>query len=195
MTDPAAAVSGAHAAVAQASALAADEAERKRLTYVMAFRVGLVTLLLAAALVAELGASTGENTSPVVTTLFALIAATYGLTIVFALALRSAPVNWLAAAQLGADSILTTMLVHLTGNAESAFVFMYILVIVGAAFVLPRAALPTAGAAVILYLGRRRARAKPAAAAAHSHAGGERGGLRGDGGAGGAPGRRAAPRR
>jgi two-component system, NtrC family, sensor histidine kinase PilS len=146
-------VTGAHAAVVAETDARADEAERTRLTYVMAFRVGLVTLLLAAALIAELGAVAGEDASPVVGTLWALIAATYGLTIIFALMLRRARTTWLATAQLAGDLVLTTALVHLTGNAESGFVFMYILVIVGAAFVLPRAALPTAAAAIALYLG------------------------------------------
>ena len=126
---------------------------RTRLTWVMLFRVGLVTLLLASALVAEVGAASGEQTSPVVATLFALIIATYGLTIVFALVLKRADnVARLAAVQVGSDLILATMLVHLTGGAESAFAFMYILVIIGAAFVLGRGALVAAGAAVILYV-------------------------------------------
>jgi two-component system sensor histidine kinase PilS (NtrC family) len=132
----------------------ADAAERTRLTYVMLFRVGLVTLLLASALVAEVGAGADEQTSPIVSTLFWLIVATYGLTIIFALALpRVAHVGRLAAVQVGSDLALTTILVHLTGGAESAFAFMYILVIVGAAFVLGRGALVAAGAAVLLYVG------------------------------------------
>jgi two-component system sensor histidine kinase PilS (NtrC family) len=128
-------------------------AARTRLTWVMLFRVGLVTLLLAAALIAEVGAGVGEVTSPVVSTLFWLIVATYGLTIVFALALpRVAEVDWLAAGQVGSDLVLTTLLVHVTGGAESAFAFMYILVVVGAAFVLGRAALIAAAVAVLLYV-------------------------------------------
>ena len=74
------------AAAESGRALPFAEAARTRLLYVMLFRVGLVTLLLASALVAEIGAGVGEQTSPVVSTLFALIVATYGLTIVFALA-------------------------------------------------------------------------------------------------------------
>jgi two-component system, NtrC family, sensor histidine kinase PilS len=129
------------------------DAARTRLTYVMLFRVGLVTLLLAAALVAEVGAGVGEQTSPVVTTLFALIVATYGLTILFAVLLpRVQHVGRLATAQVGSDLVLTTILVHLTGGAESTFAFMYILVIVGAAFVLGRGALVASAAAVALYL-------------------------------------------
>ena len=127
---------------------------RTRLTYVMLFRVGLVTLLLASALVAEIGAGVGEQTSPLVGTLFALIVATYGLTIVFAVLLpRLKEVGRLAGVQVGSDLVLTTLLVHVTGGAESAFAFMYILVIVGAAFVLGRGALIAAGAAVLLYVG------------------------------------------
>ena len=49
--------------------------------------------------------------------------------------------------------MLTTLLVHLTGGAESTFSFMYILVVVGAAFVLGRGALVAAAAAVLLYVG------------------------------------------
>jgi two-component system sensor histidine kinase PilS (NtrC family) len=129
------------------------DAERKRLTYVMLFRVGLVTLLLASALVAEIGAAVDEKTSPVVGTLFALIVATYGLTIAFALLLpRVEHVGRLAGVQVGSDLVLTTLLVHLTGGAESAFAFMYILVVVGAAFVLGRGALIAAGVAVLLYV-------------------------------------------
>jgi len=80
--------------------------------------------------------------------------ATYGLTIVFALLLpRMQNVGRLAAVQVSADLVLTTLLVHLTGGAESAFAFMYILVVVGAAFVLGRGALVAAGAAVLLYVG------------------------------------------
>jgi two-component system sensor histidine kinase PilS (NtrC family) len=129
------------------------DAARTRLTYVMLFRVGLVTLLLASAVVAEVGAGANEEPSPVVGTLFALIVATYGLTIAFALLLkRVARIERLAWAQIGADVVLTTLLVHLTGAAESAFAFMYILVVVGAAFVVGRGALVTAAVAVVAYL-------------------------------------------
>ena len=48
---------------------------------------------------------------------------------------------------------LVIPLLLLTGGAESTFAFMYILVIVGAAFVLGRGALVAAAAAVLLYVG------------------------------------------
>ncbi|MDB4970530.1 MAG: multi-sensor signal transduction histidine kinase [Myxococcales bacterium] len=129
------------------------EVSRTRLTYVMLFRVGLVTLLLASALIAEVGAPSETTTSPVVGTLLGLIVATYALTIAFALVLKRARnVSVLAALQVGSDLVLTTMLVHLTGRGESAFAFMYIIVIVGAAFVLGRIALAAASLAIALYL-------------------------------------------
>src|SRR5262249_52966437 len=90
----------------------AEAGRTTRLTWVMVFRVGLVTLLLASALVAEMGAP-GSETAPVVSTLFWLIVATYALTIAFALALkRTHNVARLAALQVGADLVLTTLLVH-----------------------------------------------------------------------------------
>ena len=122
----------------------------------MLFRVGLVTLLLASALVAEVGAGADEQTSPIVSD--AVLRSSSpptgspsssrwccraSGTSADWLACRSAP-TWRS----------TTILVHLTGGAESAFAFMYILVIVGAAFVLGRGALVAAAAAVLLYVGR-----------------------------------------
>ena len=58
------------------------------------------------------------------------------------------------------DLVLTTLLVHLTGGAESAFAFMYILVIVGAAFVLGRGALVGGGGGGAALRRRRRRRAR-----------------------------------
>ena len=48
---------------------------RKRLTYLMLFRVGVVTLLLVATAVAEMAAPVEQSTSPTITALFGLIAA------------------------------------------------------------------------------------------------------------------------
>jgi two-component system sensor histidine kinase PilS (NtrC family) len=125
---------------------------RKRLTYLMLFRVGLVTLLLVATAIAELAAPLAPQ-SPVLAAMFALIGATYGLTIIYAVLLRrTTRVHLLAAVQLSFDLGATTALVHLTGGNESVFVFMYLLVIVGASTVLSgRGALWSTGAAVVLY--------------------------------------------
>ncbi len=129
------------------------DTSRKRLTYLMLFRVGVVSLLLVAALLAELGESANTPTSPLVTTLLGLIAATYALTIVFALVLKRARrIAPLAAAQIATDLLLTTALVHLTGGADSGFVFMYLLVVVGASFVARRGAWWGAAGAASLYI-------------------------------------------
>jgi two-component system, NtrC family, sensor histidine kinase PilS len=118
----------------------------------MLFRVGVVTLLLAAAIAAQLSAPGDAPTTHVDTALIALIATTYGLTIVFALALRrGAGALRSARVQLAIDLVLVSAAVHLTGGTESAFVFMYLLAIVGASYVLGRDALWVAGAAVALY--------------------------------------------
>jgi two-component system sensor histidine kinase PilS (NtrC family) len=126
---------------------------RRRLTYLMLFRVVVVTLLLGATLVSELG-SLEQPVSTVSAVVFGLIAATYGLTIVYALLLRrNARPEPLLAAQICTDLALTTALVHFTGGVESVFAFMYILIIVAASLMNPRAALVTAGGAVLLYAG------------------------------------------
>lgn len=127
---------------------------RTRLTYVMLFRVGLVTFLLAAALAAEIGAPADAPPSPAVSALFDLIVATYGLTIAFALLLtRIRRTKVLELVQIGSDLFLTTLLVHLTGSAESAFAFMYILVVLGASFLQGRNARWVVGLAIGLYVG------------------------------------------
>ena len=97
----------------------------------MLFRIGVVTFLLGATFMSELAAPADQPTSPRVNTLLALIAATYGFTIVFAVWLqRTERLSALAVAQVAVDLLLTTLLVHLTGGLESGFAFMYLLVIV-----------------------------------------------------------------
>src|SRR5262249_46640327 len=95
---------------------------KRRLTYLMLFRVGVVSLLLVVALLAELAAPDNSPTSPLVKTLLGLIAATYGLTIAYALGIERVRTERLAAAQVVMDLLLATALVHLTGGAESGFV-------------------------------------------------------------------------
>jgi two-component system sensor histidine kinase PilS (NtrC family) len=128
---------------------------RKRLTYLMLFRVGLVTLLLSAVAAAELAAPDQETSSPVMTALFTLIAVTYGLTILYALLLvRMRDLHRMAQAQIGIDLLSATLLVHLTGGVESVFVFLFLLVLIGAASVLSmRATVAVTTLAVLFYAG------------------------------------------
>lgn len=125
---------------------------RTRLTYLMLFRVGVVTLLLVATFMSELAGPPDQAPALRTTVLFGLIAATYGLTIVWAVWLkRGGSLERLAVAQIVADLLLTTMVVWATGGPESGFAFMYLLCIVSSSFVLPRGALSVASAAVVLY--------------------------------------------
>jgi two-component system sensor histidine kinase PilS (NtrC family) len=127
---------------------------RRRLTYLMLFRVGVVSFLLVATFMSELAAPADQPTSLQTNTLFGLIAATYGFTIVCALWLRQTQqLKPLAIVQVVVDLLLTTLLVHLTGGIESGFAFMYLLVIVSASFVLARSAILVAASSIGLYAG------------------------------------------
>ena len=126
---------------------------RTRLTYLMLFRVGVVTFLLVATFFSELGAPPDQPTEHA-NLLFALIAATYGFTIGFAVSLNRTPrIRTLATVQVATDLVLTTALVHLTGGVESGFAFMYLLIVVSASFVIEGSALFAAVAATVLYAG------------------------------------------
>lgn len=128
---------------------------RRRLTYVMLFRVGVVTLLLTATFVSELAGPADEIGSARTNVLLALIGATYLFSILYSLWLSSIPsggsLRTLGVAQTAIDLLLTTALVHLTGGFESGFAFMYLITVVSASFVIERSALATALTAVALY--------------------------------------------
>jgi two-component system sensor histidine kinase PilS (NtrC family) len=134
--------------------LGADEDRRRRVTYVMLFRVAVVTVLLGANIVSELAAPV-DQTQALTTrgfVLLGLIAGTYALTIVFALWLqRARRVGPLAWAQLATDLATETTLVALTGGADSPFGFLFVLIIVAASFVVGARALWVAAAAIALH--------------------------------------------
>jgi two-component system sensor histidine kinase PilS (NtrC family) len=134
--------------------LGADEDRRRRITYVMLFRVAVVTVLLGANIVSELAAPV-DPTQALTTrgfVLLGLIAGTYALTIVFALWLqRARRVGPLAWAQLATDLATETTLVALTGGADSPFGFLFVLIIVAASFVVGARALWVAAAAIALH--------------------------------------------
>jgi len=92
----------------------------------MLCRVGLVTVLLSTVAMAELAAPVDENTSPLMTALFALIAFTYLATLIYALILRRGARRGMGAVQVALDLLTATLLVHLTGGVESVFGFMLI---------------------------------------------------------------------
>jgi two-component system sensor histidine kinase PilS (NtrC family) len=128
---------------------------RRRLTYVMLFRVGVVTLLLVATFVSELAGPADQLGSARTNVLLALIGATYLFSILYSLWLSSIPsggsLRTLGIAQTAIDLLLTTALLHLTGGNESGFAFMYLITVVSASFVVERSAVATSLVAVALF--------------------------------------------
>src|SRR6185295_2677796 len=70
------------------------------------------------------------------------------------LLLRLRQLHRMAQAQIGMDLVSATLLVHLTGGTESVFVFLFLLVLIGAATVLSmRATIAVTTLAVLFYAG------------------------------------------
>lgn len=108
---------------------------RRRVLYLMLFRLVLISLVLGTTLLLAY-LSDVDLSSPSSLFLFGIIGATYLLTIVYAVALeRGVSPSRLADAQLAADLVTTTVLMHVTGGAGSAYTFFYPLSIIGAAVI------------------------------------------------------------
>jgi two-component system sensor histidine kinase PilS (NtrC family) len=126
---------------------------RRRLTYLMLFRVALITLVLGATTLlywlsdADLGSPSGF-------VLFGIIGATYLLTLVYVIGLRRLHrLTRLAHTQLAVDLVIASLLVHMTGGAQSAYTFFFPLTIIGAATVCSRdATIWVALVAALLFL-------------------------------------------
>lgn len=116
----------------------------------MLFRVGLVTLLLASAVLAELSRGTWEDfAGPFARFGFALVAATYGASLCYALMFpRVRDPALFAYWQIGMDLALTTLVVHATGGGQSGFCCLYLIDVVAVALLARRR-----GAAVVAFAG------------------------------------------
>jgi two-component system, NtrC family, sensor histidine kinase PilS len=140
----------------RAAAASADDPTpdlRRRLTYLMLFRVALITLVLGATtLLYWLGDA--DLAAPGSLLLYGIIGATYLLTIIYVVALRGPTrLSRLAHTQLAVDLVIASLLVHMTGGAQSAYTFFYPLTIIGAATVCSRdATIWVALAAALLFL-------------------------------------------
>lgn len=120
----------------------------------MAFRVLLITLVLGSTtLLYWLGDV--DLTEPNSIILYAIIGITYLLTLIYALALKRArDQGTLAVYQLALDLVIATVIVHVTGGAQSAYTFFYPLAIIGSAVVRYRkGAIVVSIAAALLFLG------------------------------------------
>ncbi len=120
------------------------------LVWLMVLRVVVVTALLGSAVVTEVLARPSEPGEP----LYLLIALTYLLTLLYALAwpFTAAHRRELAYAQVLGDLLIVTGIVHSTGGIESNFSFLYLISIISASIILfGRGGLVAATVASVLY--------------------------------------------
>lgn len=132
---------------------------RRRLTYLMAFRVLVITLVMGATtLLFWLGDV--DLTEPNSLILYGVSGCTYLLTILYArVILKSIDLGKLAQGQIVADLFIASIIVHVTGGAQSAYTFFYPLAIIASTILRSRKAtviIALAAAALLLsisYLG------------------------------------------
>jgi two-component system sensor histidine kinase PilS (NtrC family) len=120
------------------------------LVWLMVLRVVVVTALLGSAVVAEVLTRPSEPGEP----LYLLIALTYLLTLLYALAwpFTADYRRELAYTQVIFDLLIVTGIVHITGGIESNFSFLYLISIISASIILfGRGGLVAATVASVLY--------------------------------------------
>ena len=146
MTAEAAATTTSDSLAAMAAATAALPApteasppdRRRRLTYLMLYRVVLISLVLGATTLLYLLGDVDPGGASALG-LYGIIGVTYLLTLVYALWLRSGrAIRRLAHIQLAGDLVIATVLMHMTGGAQSAYTFFFPLTVIGAAVVASR---------------------------------------------------------
>src|SRR6185436_11128400 len=125
----------------------------QRLKTLMAFRLVMVTTLLLVAAYSEAVSDTLLPFNP----FFALIGATYALTIVHALLLRflSRRLDPLVYVQVIGDLVIITGLVYLTGGSRAGFALLYPIAVLAGGTLLTRRSggLTLAGLATVFYAG------------------------------------------
>jgi two-component system sensor histidine kinase PilS (NtrC family) len=123
---------------------------RSRLSTLIAVRVVVGTVLLGSAILVQLSRPGSFLLDP----FFFLIGLTYALSVIYLGSLRFVDrYPWLADAQLGADAILVSAFIEVTGGITSYFSSLYLLPIMAASTVrFRRGALQVATLSAILYL-------------------------------------------
>jgi two-component system sensor histidine kinase PilS (NtrC family) len=123
---------------------------RSRLSTLIAVRVVVGTVLLGSAILVQLSRPGSFLLDP----FFFLIGLTYALSVIYLGSLRYVDrYPWLADAQLGADAILVSAFIEVTGGITSYFSSLYLLPIMAASTVrFRRGALQVAALSAILYL-------------------------------------------
>jgi two-component system, NtrC family, sensor histidine kinase PilS len=123
---------------------------RSRLSTLIAARVVIGTLLLGSAIMIQISRPGAFPVDP----FFALIGLTYALSVLYLATLRFAERhNWLVDLQFGADAMLVSAFIHVTGGIGSNFSSLYLLPIIAASMIRSRrVALQVAGLNATLYL-------------------------------------------
>lgn len=112
--------------------MATPTALRRKLLWLIGGRAAIITLLLGSAILIQIRAPGSFPIDP----FFALITATYALTVVWALTLRFVDRHrWLIDVQLASDALFASAIVHLTGGVGSYFSSLYTLPIIAASTV------------------------------------------------------------
>src|SRR5262245_11039232 len=103
---------------------------RRRLSTLIAARVVLVTVLFGSAILIQISRPGSFPIDPY----FALIGLTYALSVVYLATLRYAERRlWLVDLQFGADALLVSAFIHVTGGITSNYSTLYLLPIIAAA--------------------------------------------------------------
>mgnify|MGYP001823918461 CR=1 FL=1 len=125
----------------------------RRLTYLTAFRVLLITLVLGATTLLY-WLTDVDLSQPGSLILYGIIGTTYLLTLVYAKLLGSTDdYQRLAMWQVVGDLVIATLIVHITGGVQSAYTFFFPLALIGSAMVQSRrGAVVVAIAATLLFV-------------------------------------------
>ena len=123
---------------------------KSRLSTLIAVRVVVSTLLLGSAILVQLSRPGSFPVGP----FFFLIALTSTLSVIYLSTLRFVDrYSWIADAQLGADAILVSAFIHITGGITSYFSSLYLLPIMAASTIrFRRGAMQVATLSAVLYL-------------------------------------------
>lgn len=124
---------------------------RRKLFWLIAFRVGVSTLLLGSAVFVQLTSPAGFPGEP----LFVLIGVTYALNILWTLTLKWAErYRWLVDVQLACDALIVSGFIAVTGGLSSYFAALYVLPIAAASSVqFRRGGMTIATLSAVLYIG------------------------------------------
>jgi two-component system sensor histidine kinase PilS (NtrC family) len=123
---------------------------RSRLSTLIAARVVIGTLLLGSAILIQISRPGAFPVDP----FFALIGLTYALSVLYLATLRFAERHpWLVDLQFGADAVLVSAFIHVTGGIASNYSSLYLLPVIAASMIRSRrVALQVAGLSTMLYL-------------------------------------------